>query len=276
VTNCFGTVTSATAQLSNGGGGTFELKLNGAGPSAAGNGSYGIAARTGKIGITTVRFAQGARFHHWSGPAQVSFGDSSAPQTYAVVTNPTAGATMAITAHYQNVPELALSVVNGSGSGVTRATTFQSGEMVQVAAAPAPAGMSFAKWVGGPIDGSTDPSPTFTMPAADLRVVATYATGGSGGTPANECNGGANGAGGSGQAGSIDAGAGGASAISSATSAGSQGSDPAEPLAGSDCACRAAPSRKASTTALALVVVGAVLQRRRHSTTDRDSVMPRG
>ncbi|GAB1453247.1 hypothetical protein MASR2M47_33030 [Draconibacterium sp.] len=63
-----------------------------------------------------------------------------------------------------------LTVNNGSGSG-----SFYSGEIVSIAASPAPAGKIFDKWVGsGAVANSTIAITTLVMPESAIEITATY------------------------------------------------------------------------------------------------------
>ncbi len=66
-------------------------------------------------------------------------------------------------------PTYSLTVVKGTGGG-----SYAAGSPVTLDADPAPAGQAFDRWTGGFIADAASAQTTFTMPAADTRVAATY------------------------------------------------------------------------------------------------------
>jgi hypothetical protein len=94
------------------------------------------------------------------------FADASEPIT--IFTMPNARAT--VTATYKNV--YALTVDNGNGSG-----SYGSGETVEITAVEAPVGHVFDKWTskdGVNFASASSAETSFTMPAKDVTVTATY------------------------------------------------------------------------------------------------------
>ena len=65
--------------------------------------------------------------------------------------------------------QYALSVVNGTGSG-----SYAAGSVVSILANAAPAGQGFLQWIGTGLQTPTTAATTFTMPAANAMVTATY------------------------------------------------------------------------------------------------------
>ena len=71
------------------------------------------------------------------------------------------------------VQTYALTVNSGSGDG-----TYAPGVVVDIAADPAPSGMGFSRWTGDTagVGNVNAPVTTYTMPAFDAAITATYAT----------------------------------------------------------------------------------------------------
>jgi len=62
-----------------------------------------------------------------------------------------------------------LNVTNGSGTGA-----YGAGSILSLSADPAPSGQVFAQWLGAGVSNAALPTTSFTMPAGDAVVTATY------------------------------------------------------------------------------------------------------
>jgi len=131
--------------------------------SGLGDGNYAA-------GYVTEIFADappvGKTFSEWVGDV-AGVADVYADST--TVTMPAADAT--VTATYVSMPGYYLTVKNGTGDG-----TYTAGTVVNITAYPPPAGQDFYEWVGD-VAGVADvnaSSTTYTMPAADAEIAASY------------------------------------------------------------------------------------------------------
>jgi len=96
-----------------------------------------------------------------------SDGNTQNPRT---ITVPSGGATY--TANFSAMTTYALTVVNGSGSGL-----YTAGTVVSISANPPPAGQSFVNWTGATVTNPNSASTTITMPAANTTVTANFSSG---------------------------------------------------------------------------------------------------
>jgi len=138
---------------------TYTLTVN----SGSGDGSY--AAGT-VVNVSADAAPSGQQFDQWVGDtsnvADVNDSDTT-------ITMPSSDAE--ITATYESSSNYTLTVNSGSGDG-----NYSSGAIVNISADAAPSGKVFDQWTGdtsGVADVS-DPTTTFTMPAADAEITATY------------------------------------------------------------------------------------------------------
>ena len=123
----------------------------------------------------TATVLDGKAFKEWTSDNGGSFANAKSAST--TFTMPAANVT--ITATYQDVSkpdptkEYQLTVNNGSGSG-----NYDDGDIVEITAKAPEAGKVFDKWTSDNTDVKfadvTSASTTFTMPATDVTITATY------------------------------------------------------------------------------------------------------
>ncbi len=123
----------------------------------------------------TATVLDGKAFKEWTSDNGGSFANAKSAST--TFTMPAANVT--ITATYQDVSkpdpakEYQLTVNNGSGSG-----NYDDGDIVEITAKAPEAGKVFDKWTSDNTDVNfadvTSASTTFTMPATDVTITATY------------------------------------------------------------------------------------------------------
>ena len=139
----------------------------------SGNGS-GTYAENASVTITAASAPEGQRFKEWTGADNLTFTSGSKTTESATFTMP--GNDVNVTATYELIPgdTYTVTVNNGSGSG-----QYRAGDTVRITAAAASSNGAFVGWVWtGPENldisdiMSTDTS--FTMPASDVSVTATY------------------------------------------------------------------------------------------------------
>ena len=124
-----------------------------------GTGNYPANAT---VAIAASNAPAGQTFASWTGYPVASA--SSVGTTLAMPAS-----NLTVTATYSNVPDYALTVVNGSGSG-----SYLPGSVVSLAANPPPAGEVFAGWTGYAVANASASATTLTMPASSVTVTATY------------------------------------------------------------------------------------------------------
>jgi hypothetical protein len=134
---------------------TYNLTVQ----SGTGTGSYASGT---SVAITANAPPLGQVFVNWTG---------------AVVANPNAATTTltmpaentTVTANYGVAGKVALTVVNGSGSG-----SYSAGTVVNISANAAPTGQTFVNWTGAPVASATSPATTITIPSTNTTVIANY------------------------------------------------------------------------------------------------------
>ena len=162
VGNSFGSAGTSQQITMGGSPGSYALTV----VSGTGSGSYASGT---SVSIQATPPTDGKKFVNWTATAGTL---ASATESKTTFTMPAAAAT--VTANYQDAPVVtyALTVVNGTGSG-----SYAAGASVPLVAGAAATGKVFDKWTatGGTLANATSASTTFTMPAANVAVIATYA-----------------------------------------------------------------------------------------------------
>lgn len=107
-------------------------------------------------------------FYRWNGTQTARLADRYSPNTtYNIKRN------AHLTATYINIPKYNLTVSSGSGDG-----SYYANTIVSISADPPAEGKAFAAWTGSMsqnISDSSAASTTFTMPAQNTTLTATYA-----------------------------------------------------------------------------------------------------
>jgi len=143
----------------------YTLTVN----NGTGSGEFAVGAT---ITITADDPAAGKVFDKWTTGDGVNFADATASTTTFVM--PAKNVT--VTATYKDAPvtTYTATVVSGTGSG-----SYAAGASVTIKANPAPSGKVFDKWVssdGVSFANAKSSTTTFTMPAKNVTVTATYKT----------------------------------------------------------------------------------------------------
>ena len=139
------------------------------------NGSGGGSYEEGEsVSITADAAPDGQQFSKWTGTDGLTFTSGSAASATATFTMPARNVTLAAT--YEDIPVTTykVTVTNGSGSD-----SYEEGASVTIIADAAPDGQQFKEWSGA--DGltftsgsATSATATFTMPARNIELTATY------------------------------------------------------------------------------------------------------
>ena len=143
----------------------YTLTVN----NGTGSGEFAVGAT---ITITADAAPSGKVFDKWTTGDGVDFADATASTTTFVM--PAKNVT--VTATYKDAPvtTYTATVVSGTGSG-----SYAAGASVTIKANPAPSGKVFDKWVssdGVSFANANSSTTTFTMPAKNVTVTATYKT----------------------------------------------------------------------------------------------------
>ena len=135
---------------------TFALTVT----SGSGSGNYPAGT---SVLVTANPAPAGQVFDQWTG---------------ATVANPTAttttlimpaAATAVVAVYKAATPNFALTVTQGSGSGL-----YPAGTVVNITAQGASAGQIFDQWIGAAVANGSAPATTLVMPAADVTVTALF------------------------------------------------------------------------------------------------------
>jgi endoglucanase len=129
----------------------------------SGGGQYQEAE---EVNIIAYSNENGQPFSMWTGDVDYVQDINSAS---TILTMPSYS--VAVTATYADLETYSLAVIGGSGSGV-----FVEGKEVSIIAHAAPVGQKFSEWIGD-VDYLADVNSkftTFTMPASDATITATY------------------------------------------------------------------------------------------------------
>ena len=132
----------------------------------------GFYEENGTVTITADAAPEGQRFKKWMGADDLEFISGSASTPTATFRMPDRDVT--VEAIFEEFPSHTVTVTNGTGS-----ETYKEGSAVTITADAAPEGQRFKKWMGADdltftSGNASTPMATFTMPAGDVMLTATY------------------------------------------------------------------------------------------------------
>ena len=131
-----------------------------------GDGSYTLGE---SVAIAADTAPSGQVFSAWTGSVVSNFADVNSPTTTFTMTD----VDTTLTATYAPIAPFVLTVEQGSGDG-----SYLQGQSASLVADAAPAGQVFSAWTGSAVSNFADvnsATTTFTMPAGDTTITATYA-----------------------------------------------------------------------------------------------------
>ena len=130
-----------------------------------GDGSYTLGE---SVAIAADTAPSGQVFSAWTGSVVSNFADVNSPTTTFTMTD----VDTTLTATYAPIAPFVLTVEQGSGDG-----SYLQGQSASLVADAAPAGQVFSAWTGSAVSNFADvnsATTTFTMPAGDTIITATY------------------------------------------------------------------------------------------------------
>ncbi len=192
VTNIFGSVTSASAQIGSFAGNSITFNLNGVNSNgtlaASGSATFLVGTQGSTIGIGTDAGQNWMYFTKWqtnNAHVTIAPGYSAQPHSKFLVDSTASGTISLTTNTTYFTKEYVFTVKNGFGTTSAHQYRFHAGDTLCIQAYTPPAGMNFNGWVvtkGGTLTGGFVANPgngnsltKFTFPNNDVELVATYA-----------------------------------------------------------------------------------------------------